>query len=108
MTMRYESIALAERCAALSLDLEEDHAGLSPTLRYEAAERLPEIAHWLRDNKIPLSVFVSANFLERQGRVVENLPDLEYHSHGYWHPPHDQMWNKEVREKNIRDGLRIF
>ncbi len=106
--MPYERLSLRQPLAAISLDLEEDHAGLTPELRYEAVARLPELVSWFAQQQIPLTIFVAGNFLEKQGRVLEGLTYPEFHSHGYWHPPHQTMWRDEIRHHNIRQGLAAF
>jgi hypothetical protein len=107
--MPYKAIALSQRLVSFSLDLEEDHSGLSDKMQYEGAEHLPEVLELFDRNEIPLSIFVSGDFLERRGKVIEGLTaSQEFHSHGYWHPPHDVMRRDEVRQKNIRDGLRVY
>ena len=106
--MRYSAIPMPERVVSISLDLEEDHAGLTDSLRYEALAILPEMVGWFEKNKIPLTIFVAGNFLEKEGRHLETLRSPEFHSHGYWHPPHAKMWNTDVRHRNIRDGLKAF
>lgn len=106
--MRYSALRVSDRVVAMTLDLEEDHAGLTESLGYEALALLPEIIGWFEKNRIPLSIFVAGNLLEKKGQLLEDLRYPEFHSHGYWHPPQAEMWNLDVRQRNIRDGLRVF
>jgi len=106
--MPYNPIVISDRLAAITLDLEEDHAGFYDILSYEATASLPEMVGWFEKNRIPLSIFVAGNFIERNSQILEGLSSPEFHSHGYWHPPLDRMWQTEVRQRNIRDGIAAF
>jgi len=99
---------LIQRIACVSLDLEEDHAGLSGEMGYEGLPVLPEIVERLNKLGVPLTVFVSGNFLENKGKSLDSLRSLEFHSHGYRHPDLNEARQPAVRRQNMEKGLNTF
>jgi peptidoglycan/xylan/chitin deacetylase (PgdA/CDA1 family) len=106
--MLYENIPFSDKWAAFTLDLEEDHAGLSGGIAYDALPVLEEIVPSLREAGAPLSVFVAGNFLERSGRSPSSLPPADYHSHAYSHLTRKLLGQRPLRRDNILRGLAAF
>jgi peptidoglycan/xylan/chitin deacetylase (PgdA/CDA1 family) len=86
----------------LTLDLEEDGAGITDTLSYECAERAGELSNLLRDHGVRLTVFVSGRLLDERPHLIQRFdPDLTvFENHGYDHgavratptrTPHDNI-----------------
>jgi peptidoglycan/xylan/chitin deacetylase (PgdA/CDA1 family) len=101
-------VALGGRWAVLSLDLEEDHAGLTRDLEYQALEALPLLVQKLAEQNVPLTVFVAGNFLEKKGSVLRGISSVEFYSHGYCHPPLAEARQHDVRQRFLKKGLEVF
>lgn len=71
----------------LTLDLEEDGAGIAPGVAYECAEQAAELTALLRPTGVKLTIFVSGRLLEERPDLVE-LYDRDltvFENHGYDH-----------------------
>jgi hypothetical protein len=94
---------------ALTLDLEPDHAGLLPEYfgLCENRETIKEFLDFLKQQKVPLTVFVTGKCIEKRPAALPLFEDYgcEFHSHGYAHRarrpdhPEDIAKGKEVFER---------
>lgn len=81
------------RTAYLTLDLEEDYAGLLPEQSFDAATRVDDLVDLLETYDVPLSCFLQTQLLEEEPEVVRTLErasvPVEFHAHTHTHPLRD-------------------
>lgn len=81
------------RTVYLTLDLEEDYAGLLQQQSFEAAKGVDELVELLEQYDVPLSCFLQTQILDDAPEVIESLEaasfPVEFHAHTHTHPLRD-------------------
>jgi peptidoglycan/xylan/chitin deacetylase (PgdA/CDA1 family) len=90
---------------AMTLDLEPDYAGLMPE-RFDLLDKIQEIEEilfFLKEKKIPLTVFVTGRIIEKKPETVNLFREFEceFHSHGYSHFPDEADDYEEIKKGKI-------
>jgi len=95
------------KTACLTLDLEQDFAGLLERPSYEGLGHLPELIALLRAKGTPLTCFVQGSLLETHWQQVSQLYelDIEFGLHSYSHPAPGKM-NFEFEISTGRETYR--
>jgi len=92
--------------ACITLDLEADHAGYAPEA-YDTWQKskIEKLFHLLEKHGVRLTIFVSANTLEKRPEIIKLFirDDWEFHLHSFSH----NLKNPDSQEEILR-GKKAF
>jgi peptidoglycan/xylan/chitin deacetylase (PgdA/CDA1 family) len=94
------------KVVCLTLDLEQDHAGLLEKPAYDGLKQISMVTSFLKERNIPLTVFVQGSLLETHPEAIKQLSviDSEFELHSYSHG----AYNSANTKYEIERGLKAY
>jgi len=99
-----------KKIACLTLDVEQDYAGLLSEPTYEGLMHIPKLVKFLKERNISLTCFVQGSLFETHPAEIEQFfsLDVEFELHSYSHPGPTKMDFRFEVKKGKQAYRRFF